>query len=252
MCTSSANLTAATPPPSSRSPPSSCSPQAETADDGFTSANCTTLDLGISGFPDSDFFEDVIDHFGSTTKSLTGNVVTTSNSVDSIIGLALETVLDSNGTTTPIAGNNEDSNSSLLASLSALKHSNLDFTEQSISTVDSSAALTAEVHIEELNSGVAGSSVPVSIASPTLENVLNPAIAVNGQSPVSTATNVFFSNTSPISSIVDSQSQQEALDKEPVPWRSLLLPPSTDCGDTSSFAPQWLNGEVQCSTLILL
>lgn len=218
-------------------------PQAVVTEDGFASANSTSLDL--SGFADTDLL-DVMDQFVGSTKSLSGSVATTTNSVDSIIGLALGTALDSSGTTctTTIAGMNEDSNSAFLASLSGLKPSNLDLSGQEISTLDSREALSTEVHIEELNSGVAGSSVPTSLTSQTLENILNP-VAVNGQSPVSTASDVFFSITEPISSIVDSRSQQEALaDKESMPVGSLMLSPTAENGLPSSFPPQWLNGEV--------
>lgn len=222
------------------------SPQALSPEHAFTNTNSTSLDLGMSGFADTDLL-DVMDQFVGNPKPLPGSVATTSNSVDSIIGLALGTALDSSGTATSIAGINEDSNSAFLASLSGLKPSNLDLTGQSIETLNSSTALsTSEVHIEELNSGVAGGSVPTSLASPTLENILNP-VAVNGHSPISTGSDVFFSITEPISSIVDSpRSQPEALvDKESMPVGSLLSP-TTDNGLTStSFPSQWLNGEVQ-------
>ena len=220
------------------------SQQPVTTHNGFSSANPNSLDLGMSGFSDTDLLE-VMDQFVGNTKSLPNSVVSTSNSVDSIIGLALGTALDSNVTTTSIAGINEDSNSAFLASLSGLKPSNLDLAGESISTVGSSTALSTEVHIEELNSGVAGRSVPTSLASPTLENILSP-VAGNRQCPVSTASDVFFSITAPVSSILDSQSQQEALvDKESGSEGSLLLSPSTDNGLPSSFPPQWLNGEVR-------
>ena len=231
-------------PVASTSPTRNPSQQAATTDNDFSSANSTSLDLGMSGFSDTDLL-DVMDQFVGNTKSLSDSVVSTSNAVDSIIGLALGTALDNNVTTTSIAGLNEDSNSAFLASLSGLKPSNLDLAGESISRVDSRTALSTEVHIEELNSGVAGRSVPTNLASPTLENILSP-VAGNRQCPVSTASDVFFSITAPISSILDSQSQQGALvDKESGSEGSLLLSPSTDNGLPSSFPPQWLNGEVK-------
>ncbi|XP_068701709.1 protein cramped-like isoform X1 [Montipora foliosa] len=209
------NLTTTTSPPSNRS-----SPPVATKD-SFTSVS-SSLDMELSEFTNSELLNEVMDQFDVSTKSLSGNSATTSNPVDSIIGLALGTALDNNETSTSMAG--------------------LDLTAESISTFDSSAALGEEVHVEELNSGVAGCSVPSSIASPTLENILNPA-GIDGQLPPSTNSNVFFTNTSPITSVLDSQSQQGVLDKESIGEGSLLLSPSTDSGLYPTFPPQWLNGE---------
>lgn len=205
------------------------------AENGFSRETSASLGMEMSGFTGTDLLE-VVDQFMGSSKSPTDNVAMTSNSVDSIIGLALGTALDGSETTTTMTGLNEDSTSSYLTSLLNLKPSNLDLTAQPIKTVDSDTALSISgVHVEELNSGIAGVGVSTSITSPTLENILYP-VSERGQCSVSTASDVFFSITEPISSIVDSQSQPEALgDKEASPVSSLL---------SSSIPPQWLNGEV--------
>ncbi|XP_078369487.1 uncharacterized protein LOC144653384 isoform X1 [Oculina patagonica] len=212
------------------------------AENVITNTNSADLGLEMSGFADTDLLA-VMDQFVGDTKSLGESVVTTSNSVDSIIGLALGTALDGNGTQLSIAGISEDSNSAFLASLASSKASNLDLAAQTVQRISSNTELTApDVHIEELNSGVAG-GVPSSMASPTLENILNPT-GSTAQSPVSTTCDVFFSSTGPISSIVDSQSQQEALiGKESLPVPSLMLSPNADSGLSSSFQTHWFNGE---------
>lgn len=202
------------------------------------------LRLEMSGFADTDLLA-VMDQFVGNTKSLAEGAVTTANPDNSIIGLALGTALDDNGTSTPIAGISEDSNSAFLESLTSLKPSNLDLVAQTVQRIGSNTDLPAsDVHIEELNSGVAGGA-PSSMASPTLENILNPS-GSTAQSPVSTTSDVFFSSTAPVSSIVDSQSQQESLlDKESIPVPSLMLSPNADSGLPSSFPSHWFNGEVQ-------
>lgn len=214
------------------------------AENEFTNTNSTALGLEIAGFADTDLLA-VVEQFVGSTKSLGESVATTSNSVDSIIGLALGNALDGNGAPPSIAGISEDSNPAFLASISSLKSSNLDLAAQTVQRIGSDTGLTAsDVHIEELNSGVAG-GVPSSMASPTLENILNPT-GSTAQSPVSTTCDVFFSNTGPISSIVDSQSQQEALiGKDSLPVPSLMLSPNADSGMPSSFQSHWFNGEVQ-------
>ena len=205
------------------------------AENGFSKVTFASPDIEMSGFTGTDLFE-VVDKFMGSSKSPTDNVAMTTNSVDSIIGLALGTALDNSETTTTITGLNEDSNSSYLNSLLGLKPSNLELTAQPIKAMDSNTALSISgVHVEELNSGIAGVSASSSITSPTLENILYPASG-RGQRSVSTASDVFFSITEPISSIAYSQSQPEALgDKETSPVSSLL---------SSSITPQWLNGEV--------
>lgn len=220
------------------------SPSPHSVDEnGFANTNSSNLGLEMSGFEGTDLLA-VMDHFVGSTKSLAGSAVTTSHSVDSIIGLALGTALDDNVTPPSITGMSEDSNSGFLASLSSLKTSNLDLAAQTVQRIGSNTALTAsDVHIEELNSGVAG-VVPSSMASPTLENILN-STGSTAQSPVSTTGDVFFSSAGPISSIVDSQSQQEALiDKESLPVPSLMLSPNADSVLPSSFQSHWFNGEV--------
>ena len=212
-------------------------------ENGFANANSSTLGLEMSGFEGTDLLA-VMDHFVGNTKSLMGSAVTTSNSVDSIIGLALGTALDDNGTPPSIAGISEDSSSGFLGSLPSIKTSNLELAAQTVQRIGSNTALTAsDVHIEELNSGIAGVG-PASMASPTLENILSSTVSTV-QSPVSTTCDVFFSSAGPISSIVDSQSQQEALiGKEGLSVPSLMLSPSADGGLPASFQSQWFNGEV--------
>ena len=220
------------------------SPSPHSVDEnGLTNANSSTLGLEMSGFEGTDLLA-VMDHFVGNTKSLMGSAVTTSNSVDSIIGLALGTALDGNGTSPSIAGMNEDSSSGFLASLPSLKTTNLELAAQTVQRIGSNTALTAsDVHIEELNSGIAGVG-PGNMASPTLENILN-STGSTAQSPVSTTDDVFFSSAGPISSIVDSQSQQEALiGKESLSVPSIMLSPSADGGLPTSFQSQWFNGEV--------
>lgn len=211
-------------------------------ENGFANANSSTLGLEVSGFEGTDLLA-VMDHFVGNTKSLVDSTVTTSNSVDSIIGLALGTAMDNNGTPPSIAGISEDSTSGFLASLPSRKTSNLELAAQTVQRIGSNAALSAsDVHIEELNSGIA-SVVPSSMASPTLENILN-STGSAAQSPVSTTGDVFFSSTGPISSIVDSQSQQEALTgKESLDVPSLMLSPNTVSVLPASFQSQWFNGE---------
>lgn len=216
----------------------------EVAENGFTNTNSADLGLEMSGFSDTDLLA-VMDHFVGNTKSLEDSVTTASNTVDSIIGLALGTALDDNGTPTSIAGISDDSNSAFLASLVSLKTSNLDLAAQTVQRIGSNTGLTAsDVHIEELNSGIAG-GVPSSMASPTLENILNPA-GSTAQSPVSTSCDVFFNSSGPISNIVDSQSQQEALigKDDSLPNPSLMLSPNGDSVLPSSFPSHWFNGEV--------
>ena len=210
-------------------------------ENGFANTNSSTLSLEVSGFEGTDLLA-VMDHFVGNTKSLVDSTVTTSNSVDSIIGLALGTALDDNGTPPSIAGISE--HSSFLASLPSIKTSNLELAAQTVQRIGSNTALsTSDVHIEELNSGVA-SVVPASMASPTLENILN-STGSTVQSPVSTTGDVFFSSAGSISSIVDSQSQQEALiRKESLAVPSLMLSPNADSVLPASFQSQWFNGEV--------
>ena len=217
------------------SPSSSCSSQPGATGEGFRSVSPAALDVSLPEFTDSDLLDEVLDQFGESAKS--GNVTTTSNSVDSIIGLALGTALDSNGTSSSVAGINHNSSNSFLETLSGLKSSRLD--------LDPSTTLSTEVHIEELNSGVSGCGVSSSVTSQSLENILNPVL-VNGHSAVSTNSGVFLNNTTPICSIVDSQSQQGMLSKGDIPEGNLLLSSSTDTGLGSTFSPQWLNGEVKC------
>ncbi|PFX34237.1 uncharacterized protein LOC111327389 isoform X2 [Stylophora pistillata] len=208
------------------------------AENGFTNANPTDLSLEMSGFSDTDLLA-VVDHFVGSTKSIPDSVVATSNSVDSIIGLALGTALDDGATPTSIAGMSEDSNSALLASLTALKTSNLDQAAQTVQRIGSDAS--SNVHIEELNSGVAGGSMSSTVTSPTLENILNSTNSV-AQSP--TSCNVFFNSAGPICSIADSQSQQEALiDKESISVSSLMLSPNSESSLPASFQTHWFNGE---------
>ena len=223
------------------SPPSSCSSQPVATGEGFTSVSSATLDVSLPEFTDSDLLDEVLDQFGGSAKSLSENVSTTSNSVDSIIGLALGTALDSNGTSSSVAGINHNSDNSFLETLSGLKSSRLD--------LDPSTTLSTEVHIEELNSGVSGCGVSSSVTCQSFENILNPVL-VNGHSAVSTNSGVFLSNTTPICSIVDSQSQQGMLGKGGIADGSLLLSSSTDSGLSSTFSPQWLNGEVKYSICI--
>lgn len=220
------------------------SPSRHSVDEnGLTNANSSTLGLEMSGFEDTDLLA-VMDHFVGNTKSLMGSAVTTSNSVDSIIGLALGTALVDNGASPSIAGMSEDSSSGFLASLPNLKTSNLELAAQTVQRIGSNTALTAsDVHIEELNSGIAGVG-PGNMASPTLENILN-STGSTAQSPVSTTDDVFFSSAGPISSIVDSQSQQEALiGKESLSVPSIMLSPSADGGLPTSFQSELFNGEV--------
>ena len=215
---------------------------------GFVNSNSSALGLEMSGFEDTDLLA-VMDHFVGNTRSLGDSTVTTSNSVDSIIGLALGTALDDNGTPPSIAGISEDPSSGFLTSLSSIKTSNLELAAQTVQRIGSNTALTtSDVHIEELNSGVAGVG-PASIASPTLENILNSTGSI-AQSPVSTTGDVFFSSAGPISSIVDSQSQQEALiGKETLAVPSLMLSPNADSALPASFQSQWFNGEVHAVNL---
>lgn len=223
------------------SPSSSCSSQPGATGEGFTSVSSAALDVSLSEFTDSDLLDEVLDQFGESAKSLSGDVTTTSNSVDSIIGLALGTALDSNGTSSSVAGINHNSNNSFLETLSGLKSPRLD--------LDPSTTLSTEVHIEELNSGVAGCGVSSSVTSQSLENILNPAL-VNGHTAVSTNSGVFLNNTTPICSVVDSQSQQGMLGKGGIPEGNLLLSSSTYSGLGSALSPQWLNGEVKYSASI--
>lgn len=209
------------------------------ADNGFINVNSS---LEMSGFSDTDLLA-VVDHFVGSTKSIADSVVTTPNSVDSIIGLALGTALDENATPTSIAGMSEDSNSAFLASLTSLKTSNLDLATQVVQRIGSDTP--SNVHIEELNSGVAGGSMPSSATSPTLENILNSTNSI-AQSPTLTSCNVFFNGAGPICSIVDSQSQQEALiDKDNMAASSLILSPNSESSLQASFQTPWFNGEVQ-------
>jgi len=214
---------------------------------GFVNTNSSALGLEMSGFEDTDLLA-VMDHFVGNTRSLGDSTVTTSNSVDSIIGLALGTALDDNGTQS-IAGISEDPSSGFLTSLPSIKTSNLELAAQTVQRIGSNTALTSsDVHIEELNSGIAGVG-PASIASPTLENILNSSGSI-AQSPVSTTGDVFFSSAGPISSIVDSQSQQEALiGKETLAVPSLMLSPNADSALPASFQSQWFNGEVHAVNL---
>lgn len=210
---------------------------------GFANANSSTVGLEVSGFEGTDLLA-VMDHFVGNTKSLVDSTVTMSNSVDSIIGLALGTALDDNGTPPSIAGISGDSSSGFLASLPSIKTSNLELAAQTVQRIGSNTTLsTSDVHIEELNSGVAG-VVPASMASPTLENILN-STGSTAQSPVPTMGDVFFSSAGPISSVVDSQSRQEALiGKESLAVPSLMLSPNADSVLPASFQSQWFNGEV--------
>ena len=212
-------------------------PAAAVAENGFANTNSTDLNLEMSGFSDTDLLA-VVNHFVGSSKSLADGAVPTSSSVDSIIGLALGSALDENVTPTSIPGMSEDSNSAFLASLTSLKTSHLDLAAQAVQRIGSDTGLAAsDVHIEELNSGVAG-GMQSSVTSPTLENILNPTSS-NVRSPTSTTCNVFFSSTGPISSIVDSQSRQEP------PVSSLMLSPNSDSALSTSFQSPWFNGEVQ-------
>lgn len=223
--------------------PSPAAAASVVADNGFINVNSTDLSLEMSGFSDTDLLA-VVDHFVGSTKSIADSVVTTSHSVDSIIGLALGTALDENATSTSIhAGMSEDSNSAFLASLTSLKTSNLDLATQVVQRIGSDTP--SNVHIEELNSGVAGGSMPSSATSPTLENILNSTNSI-AQSPTLTSCNVFFNGAGPICSIVDSQSQQEALiDKDNMAASSLILSPNSESSLQASFQTPWFNGEVQ-------
>ena len=194
--------------------------------------NSGQIELDVSGFPETDRLLHV------NWKALRDKDVTVTSSVDSIIGLALGTALNVNETNTTMAVMDEDSNSDILESITGLKGS----------TIPSHPVPGSEVHIEELNYGVAG-GVPSSVCSPTLESILNPS-AATVQSPVSSSCSVFFSNMAPIASPVDSGIQHK--DSESTP--PLMLPQSVDSEMNSTFPsfrtsclgsePQWLNGEV--------